>query len=323
MKKFRVLLVSGLFALPAAARAQIGDFTNWFVVQDPPNARFSAATALGNATLNASGGPVTAGTDIGCQTINGTNAASSTNGYAFDPATNFTIAIDYSLALTNSPLGNLGLGFGIGEDKDGTNSAGVTIVTTNGGFSVYPSFVGAARINDTTQTPSLIALPASLSGSMFVTYTASTGTVTVGASYSPGVTKPAASTNFTGIQNSWSGRDLIASFFIRSQDPGWVGGNAQAVFSNFRILSGTPVRIAPVVTSTSHSGGVHTIAFKGGIGGKYQIFGGSGLTSFPDNLTLSPGTSIVETPAASGLFQATVDISAKGPRYFLRIASGD
>ena len=231
------------FCVGSMANAAITDLSTWTLVEDPPNANFSAAQSATNATLSA-GGPIPAGVDIGFQSVTGDTVANSTGGYFFDPTDDFSIAIDYDWTF-NSASGFLGLGFGIGEDSDGMNSAGVAMLTSNG--SPFLSFAGAARINDADQAPLVLGTSASsLSGSLFVSYEASSGDIVLGASTSTGAAAPTVSGTYAGIQNQWNDEDLLASFFVRSDGPAggeWLGGDASAVFSNFRVLSGSAVAI--------------------------------------------------------------------------------
>ncbi len=222
----------------ATAQAGTGDFTTWSQVQDPANANFTSSTTSTQATLNAGNGAVPASTDIGYQSVNGETVATSTGGFAFSKADSFSIAIDYSLSGA-SQQGTLGIGFGIGEDRDGMDSAGVAMLTNNGTPLAYGS---AARINDANQTAHLIAVAASSVGTLFASYDASSGDITVGASGTAGASSPAGTATYSGIEHSWSGVDLLASFFLRSDgtlSTPWQGGTEQAVFSNFRILSGS------------------------------------------------------------------------------------
>ena len=226
------------------ANAAITDFRTWRRVEDPPHPSFDASQQATSATLSAGATAIPGGTDIGFQSVNGGTVAASNAGSYFDPSHDFTIAVDYAMTFT-SANGFLGLGFGIGEDIDGMNSAGVAMLTSNG--SPFLSFGGAARINDVTQSPVAIPLSSSLVGSLFIDYTAASGDVVVGASTTPGGASPAEIGTFAGIQNQWSGENLLASFFLRSDGPlpgsGWLGGDANAVFSNFRVLNGSAVAI--------------------------------------------------------------------------------
>lgn len=234
------ILVHSLFLLSASA--DITDFSLWHKAEDPPNANFSASATSTLATLLADGGPIPDGTDIGYGTINGTTALDSTAGFVFSPAANFRVAIDFDLSLA-SAAGGLGLGFGIGEDASGANSAGVGLLTNDG--NPFGNFFGAGRIGDVTQTPEDIGLAASLAGSLFVEYDSASGDVTVGANPLTGASSPSATATLAGIQNSWNDLDLTVAFFIRSQSipffapDGWEGGQATALFSNFRVLEGS------------------------------------------------------------------------------------
>ena len=234
----------------ACAHAAITDLSGWTLVEDPPNSHLSATTSASEATLLATGGPIPIGTDIGYQSIDGNTPATSSTGYAFSPLADFTVAIDFDLSFT-AASGALGLGFGIGEDGNGENSAGAALVAVNGG--PFLNFFGAARVGDVSLSPQFTSLGVSLTGSLFATYDAVSGDITLGASQSQGAASPAATTVYSGLQNQWAGTGLLASFFIRSDDVpifapnGWTGGSAQAVFSNMRVLSGTPV---PMASST-------------------------------------------------------------------------
>ena len=239
----RVLFLLACWLMCVTANAAITDLSTWTLVEDPPNANFSAIQTSTNVTLGA-GGPVPAGVDIGFQSVDGSTVSNSTVGHFFDPNSDFSIAIDYAWNF-NSAAGFLGLGFGIGEDSAGENSAGVAMLTSNG--SPFLTFGGAARVNDADQTPITLGItPSTLSGSMFVSYEASSGDIILGASTTPGAAGPTVTGTYSGIQNQWNDEDLLASFFIRSDGPPgsqWLGGDANAVFSNFRVLSGSPVAI--------------------------------------------------------------------------------
>ena len=55
------------------------------------------------------------------------------------------------------------------------------------------------------------------------------------------------------MANIWDGEDLLASFFMRSDNPSpaplWTGTSASAVFSNFRILEGSAIAIPEPTTA--------------------------------------------------------------------------
>lgn len=231
-----------LFATGATLDADITEFTNWYLVQDPPDSNFTSSVTSNQASLFAGAGAVPVGTDIGYVTINGNTAGSSTAGYVFDPVADFLLAIDYDLSFV-SASGALGLGFGVGEDVDGMNSAGVAFVTNNG--APFLTFGGGARVNDVTLPLQDTGLAATLTGSLFVGYDAASGDLILGASQTAGDASPTATTTFAALQNQWNGDDLLASFFIRSDaipifaPNGWTGGDATALFSNFRVLQGS------------------------------------------------------------------------------------
>jgi len=230
----------------AMIAADIVDFSRWHVVQDPADPNFTASASSSEAMLFAGSGAVAAGTDIGYATIDGDRPASSAAGFYFDPAADLTIALDYDLEF-DSASGGLGLGFGVGEDAPGANSAGIAMLTLDG--SPFLNFVGAARVNDVDQPVQDTGLAASLSGSLFVEYDAAVGDLILGASTTPGAGSPSATVTFAGLQNQWAGSSLMASFFIRSEaipilaPNGWEGGDGTGTFSNFRILEGSALAI--------------------------------------------------------------------------------
>lgn len=232
-------------ALPI--RADILDFNDWTRVEDPADSNFtSLVISPTEVQLLAGDGPVPSGTDIGYQSVDGTTAAASTAGYAFSPAADFAVAIDFNLAFQPSGnVGGLAIGFGIGEDRDGTNSAGAVLLSQNGSFALSPVFGAAARVNDVTQTPKLILLAAQSSGSFFASYDAASGNVTLGVG-GAGAASPTATAIYEGIANQWNGDWLFPAFFLRSDavlGQAWTSGGADARFTNFRVLSGEPVAV--------------------------------------------------------------------------------
>ena len=249
MNAFRFSIVLLLqIMLGGFASAAITDFETWTPVEDPDHAGLSASVDPSSATLSAGNLAVPAGTDIGFQSVNGSTPASSSQGYYFSPLADFSLAIDYSWTFSNNPSGFLGLGFGIGEDSDGMNSAGVAMATSSG--TPFLTFGGAGRVNDSDRGFSLgnpLFNTSTLSGTLFVEYEATSGSVIVGAAPVTSAAAPTLSDDFDGIQKEWAGGNLMTSFFIRSDEPtpgtSWSGGNADAVFSNFRVLSGNPVAI--------------------------------------------------------------------------------
>jgi hypothetical protein len=207
----------------------------------------SSVDSASQITISAANHAISTGTDLAYQSVNGNTAASSTSGYAFSPAASFQIAIDFNVSFT-SAVGGLALGFGIGEDIDGTNSAGAVLFTQNGSPGAppfIPPFGVAGRVNDVNQTPVAIVAAGQLNGSFFVTYDATTGNVTGGVG-NAGDSSPFATATLNGIQNGWTDAMLFPAFFLRSDGTAgqaWTSGTASAVLSNFRVLSGTPIAV--------------------------------------------------------------------------------
>lgn len=261
----RNTLAAGCFLMLfgiATASADITDFNEWTLVEDPPHANFSSSVdSASQVTLSANGGSIPHGTDIGYNTINGSSPGTSSQGYFFDPANDFSIAVDYNMGFSNTPLGTLAFGFGIGESTSGSNSAGVALVT-NSGLPI--TFVGGSRINDVDQAPQTIAVPASLSGRMLVSYNAATGDIEVGVSTN-GDDVAEGSHVFSGMQNSWTDGGLIPSFFVRSDDVlalPWQSGNSTTIVTNFRVLSGSATAIPEPGSGLVLIGGGLTIGLR-------------------------------------------------------------
>lgn len=227
------------------ASGDILDFNDWTLVQDPPDPGLSfSVDSATQVTLSAASQTIPHATDIGFKSISGASPATSSGGFAFDSTNSFSVGIDFSMTVSLGQ-GGLGLGFGIGEDENGRNSAGAILLTNNGGPA---SFGAAARINDTNQPPQVILVPGLLSGRFLATYDAVTGDVDLGLSTN-GDDIPEGTATFNGIQNSWTGGQLFPSFFLRSDSTlgaAWTSGTADAVFTNFHVISGTPVSLAAV-----------------------------------------------------------------------------
>ena len=139
--------------MEAPARADIANFFEWTLVEDPPNDNFtSSVDSASQITLRATAGPITGSTDIGYQSINGADVLNATQGWAFNPSTSFSVALDYNLSF-GAADGGFSIGLGIGEDRDGSDSAGIVLTSQDGSsFAVG----GAARINDVTQLPVIL-----------------------------------------------------------------------------------------------------------------------------------------------------------------------
>ena len=240
--------------------ASITDLTMWTLLEDPPHPGMTALVSSPTSARLNTDGPVPSGTDIGYASVNGADVASSTSGYYFDPASDFAVAIDFDL-LTRSTTGAGGIGFGIGEDTNGTDSAGVGLGFIDG---VPISFSTAGRVGNANQPLQLFstAPDASVSaggaimeadGRIFVEYEASSGDVIVGVSTTPGSATPDETKTLTGIGAQWDDEPLLVSFFSRSQSvlivPGIQSGLIRATFSNVTVLGGTPIPAVPEPTA--------------------------------------------------------------------------
>lgn len=254
---FRFLIAYLATTLSGIAFAtSISDFESWQLVEDPPHSgmvatldgiggKLGAITPPGPKTsaLLCATGAVPSGTDIGFASVNGFDAASSNAGYFFDPADDFFVAIDFDISSTLS-VGGGGIGFGIGEDIEGTDSAGVALAIVNGATS---SFTTASRVANVDQPFSTIAAGFD-SGRMFLEYQSLTGDVVVGLNPTLGASTPSVTTTIASVQDQWDDEPLLVSFFLRSQEvpsllPALTSGSIEATFSNFEVLSGTPIAI--------------------------------------------------------------------------------
>ena len=238
---FKSVCATAMILSAVAGQAAIIDFNQWTLVEDPPHANLtSSVDSPSQIALGATGGPISHATDIGYQSVNGNTPGTSTAGYAFSLDADFSIAVDFELGFA-SPVGGLAIGFGIGEDSDGGNSAGVALLTANG---IPLAFGAAGRVNDVTQ-PLQVILAGQSSGRLIAIYQSATGNVTLGVSTDGDDTAEGTAT-LAGIQNSWNDGALLASFFLRSDNSAgsaWTSGTADAVFTNFHIISGTPIPV--------------------------------------------------------------------------------
>ncbi|MEM1207935.1 MAG: PEP-CTERM sorting domain-containing protein [Planctomycetota bacterium] len=276
------------FSLAPLASAAIDDFTTWTEIADPPNANLSASATPNDATLTASG-PVPNAVDIGYASINANTVADATAGYFFESDSDFEIAIDFALTWTDAN-GGIVIGFGIGEDAAGVNSAGAvfaagtaTVSNVLGSAEVGFAAAGAgARDNDDSIVETLFEVSTSSStsgsadGRLFVIYNGSTGDITVGFADDPGADDPDASTLIPATAfDAWTGADLLASFFVSSRsvvdvvdvlgipttvsiDP-WADGTSTAVFSNFEVLEGSAIIIPEPASLALLAGGLGLI----------------------------------------------------------------
>jgi hypothetical protein len=247
----RVLAAACVSILSSAAvAAPITNFTSWTLTQDPPNLLFTGSSTGTSASLSAGSGSIPAGTDIGFASVDGTTVVGSTGGNYFSPASSFSLAIDYDLTAAlpaGTSTSGIFIGFGIGEDATGIDSAGVTLGAVNFSGAPLLGLAAAARVNDVTQPSGPVSGVAGAAGTFFVSYDQPTGNVVVGAANTPNALTPTGTHTFAGLANGWDGQDLLASFYMRSDNPGtfptWNGNSATALFSNFRVLGGTPIAV--------------------------------------------------------------------------------
>ena len=244
-----IALLISLFASTLSGAAPITDLAGWTLLQDPPHPGMTGSVGVsGEASLLASGA-VPSGTDIGYASVNGPDVAASTAGRYFDPAAAFSVAIDFDVSATGS-VGAGAIGFGIGEDAAGADSAGVGLVIVNGAPTAFGT---AARVADVDQPiEAFPTLPFS-SGRFFVSYSPAADIV-LGVNATPGAAAPSLTRSLSGLQAQWDGEPLLVSFFLRSQSApplaGALGaGQLGAVFSNFQVLSGTPIAVVPEVSA--------------------------------------------------------------------------
>ena len=251
----------------------ISDFNNWTKVRDPIHPGMGAQ--LDNATqarLSATGA-IPAGTDVGYQSVSSIDVETSKvtlprKGYYFSASESFLIAIDFDVTTMDS-VGLAAIGMGVGEDGDGMNSAGPALAITNG---VPTAFSGGARINDVTQPPALFGPAAALSGRLFVEYDSSTGDIFFGVNLVPGSAAPSHTGSFPGLQNQWADKDLLVSFFLRSDEfiiPALSAGIVEAVFSNFEVLEGQAIQVIPEPASAGLT--IACLAIVCGVGRRRKI----------------------------------------------------
>ncbi|MEQ8846529.1 hypothetical protein [Botrimarina sp.] len=237
-----VALAALLAAAPHASAATITDLTTWTLVEDPAHPNMSAVQdSLLLSTLAASGA-VPSGTDIGFASLDGADAGASLSGYAFDPAQPFSVAIDFDVSAVDS-VGGGAIGFGIGEDIDGVDSAGVVLGLLNGS---PVAFLGSGRVGDVDVAPVSFPVVPFKTGRFFVDYDPA-GPITLGINATLGAANPSMTQTLNGLPAQWDGEPLLVSFFLRSQSAGPISGFASgevtAVFSNFAVTSGAPFAV--------------------------------------------------------------------------------
>jgi hypothetical protein len=234
---------------PADA-AGLADFNAWTLVQDPADPDLTLAVAPdGTAATITLAGPVAASTDIGLASVDGVDVAASTHGFAFDPTTDFTLAIDYAVTFGLNASGTLGLGFGVGEDIDGTDSAGVAVA----GLPGLLASTTVGRVDDANRTAGSLK-PATAAGSLFITFNSITaglavrGDVTSGNALAPNAAGPTFFSTLDAIATEWDGEDLLASFFVNGGTAGF-DGDASVTFDNLRVLAGDAFAVPEPATA--------------------------------------------------------------------------
>ncbi len=252
-----LLALSALGLMPWPARAGLTNFQTWTQVQDPADLHYRLPEG-----------------------VNGKIPGASSLGYAFSPDADFALAIGFAMSFGSGSVGSLGIGFGlgIGEGSDGINSAEAALLFYNG---TPVAFGVAARVDDINQLPLLFTVPASATGSMFISYQAASGNVTLGAADTLSASSPMGTGTFTSIQNQWDNGDLLVSLFLRSDGTLgtlWQSGTTQAVFSNMRMDSPAhPWRCPPRPRSRSS----RLASRRWPYGGGRHALRASGFTSVP------------------------------------------
>jgi len=245
---FTGLALCAVLAAPSAI-ASITDFTNWTQVEDPPHDGMTSVVNSSNAVTLTANGLIPSGTDIGYQASDKSTAAASTAGYYFSVSSDFSVAVDFALAFSDS-VGAGAIGFGIGEDGNGANGAGIGLGFVNGAPMLVTA---AARVNDVDQPITLLeGAPIEDSGRFFIAFNSANGDITYGISATPGSANPSHSGTLPGMARQWKGDDLLVSFFLRSQEIPILSsalstGRVEAVFSNFTVLAGAPISAGDMV----------------------------------------------------------------------------
>lgn len=249
MRRITTALLTLALTPSLAFATALTDLNSWTQIEDPFNANMSAMIDSPTQATLIANGAVPSATDIGYASVNGQDVATSTAGYYFDPSADFVVAIDYDVSNFGS-IGGAGIGFGIGEDIDGSDSAGIGLGLL-GGAPVLLST--AARVGDIDQPLQSFTSTPTASGRMFVNYNAAAGDVTLGFSPNKGDGMAVETVTLNGLQNLWDDEGLLVSFFLRSQGAGIVPplttGTLTAVFSNVEVISGTPIAVPEPATA--------------------------------------------------------------------------
>ena len=246
MRHLTTLCLLVLLAAPAAA---IEDLNDWTLIEDPEHPGMSATVDSPlQVTLRATGAVPTA-TDIGYASVDGADVANSTSGYYFDPSSSFEVAVDFDLS-SMSLVGGGAIGFGVGEDVAGADSAGITLGFLNGAPALFAT---GGRVDNIDQGVNPLAVAAFGTGRFFAEYDSLTGDIVLGVNATPGAAAPSVISTLSAFQDQWDEEPLLVSFFLRSQAvspfPALTSGEATAVFSNFEVLSGSPIAVVPEPTT--------------------------------------------------------------------------
>lgn len=243
--------------------APITDFHAWNLVEDPPRDNLSSSIDSPNQVTLTASGSVPDANYIGYQSLNGNSPSRPVSGFAFDPTTSFSIAIDYDWSLQNA-VGGSEIGFAISEYGERNNTASVQILAWNNRVllvteSAQTQFgsVETTPLIDTDEPFSTPGAPPPM-GSLHLAFDAESGDITVGSGMigSDLVDRVGILSGDT-VYNLWNAEGdiglLSVSLFLRSQQigdgeaatlvPQFSSGLASISFSNFRVISGSPVAI--------------------------------------------------------------------------------
>lgn len=259
--KFGLLTILILSLSSIASAMTITDFSTWTLVEDPAHPGMSGTIDGPSQASLVRTGPIPNGTDIGFASVNGSTVAASSAGWYFSPTQDFRIAIDFSADVRSDSIGVGVFGFGIGEDASGANSAGVGLLSL---YDIQAGFLATGRTNDVDEAAQYFSteplLPGNTTrtgqavGRMFLNYDSSAGDVTLGVSNTVGAIQPDEIQTLIGIANGWSGRPLLVSFFLRSQEVPMVHPELREGATNVQVgplvvLQGVPLAIPEPTTS--------------------------------------------------------------------------
>lgn len=240
------LLFVVVICLPGAARgSSITLFSMWSLVEDPPHAGMSASVDSDSQVTLEATGAISSGTDIGFASVNGGEVDDSTSGYYFSPESDFSIAVDFDVSFLNQ-MGAGAIGLGVGEETIGANSAGVALGFAN---NSPLSFATSGRIGNIDQDITGVPAAPATSGRFFVDYDGVSREFSVGVGAAGAAAPSHAPVVASVLQSDWNDKPLLVSFFLRSQEipllllSELTSGDVTAVFSNFEVLSGTPIQV--------------------------------------------------------------------------------